>query len=121
MISLLASLLAALLPNVTQAAVSAKKTPVKYVDMKNVANTEDFIFKPVKLSVKAGTKVVWRNKSDQPHQVTAHGSHPAFNSGTAKFIDPGKSWSHVFKKPGTFRYYCPLHQGMEATLTVKKK
>ena len=36
----------------------------------------------------------------------------------AKLAGKGKTFSFTFTKPGTYTYYCDIHQGMNATITV---
>ena len=36
----------------------------------------------------------------------------------AKLDGKGKTFSFTFTKPGTYTYYCDIHQGMNATITV---
>jgi plastocyanin len=43
-----------------------------------------------------------------------------FESGSPGGIDGGSTFSHIFKKPGTYAYVCSVHPGMEGTVKVKK-
>ena len=70
-------------------------------------------FKPDSLTVKAGTKVSWTNKDDDPHTVTSE--RPLFDS---KGLALGDSFSFVFSKPGTYKYYCKVHPFMKAVVVV---
>jgi plastocyanin len=73
-------------------------------------------FHPIKLTVAAGTKVVWTNNSDAPHTVTGtHGWKWASNT-----FSQNHSVSTVFNKAGTYRYMCAIHPYMTATVVVKK-
>lgn len=56
------------------------------------------------LVVKQGTTVRWVNDDTLVHTVTSENGE--LNSGD---IEPGQEFSHVFKKPGNFPYYCTLH------------
>jgi len=99
-------------------------------------------FYPADLSVKAGTKVTWKDFSDfEPHTVTfgspqVQGSPSAFfapsgvapggtfsggkaNSGIFGGDIPGpKEYSLTFATKGKYTYVCELHPGMKATITV---
>ena len=61
-------------------------------------------FSPRDLQITAGQTVTWINKSTIHHTVTA--DNDSFNSG---FIEPGKSYSHQFLRPGRYPYHCVLH------------
>src|SRR6476619_4030816 len=67
----------------------------------------DFAFSPPSLTVKAGTKVTWRNKDDIPHTVVT--STRLFKSGA---LDTDDSYSFTFNDPGTYQYFCSLHPHM---------
>ena len=78
-------------------------------------------FRPSKVTIAAGQTVEWKNNSGDPHTVTVvpdkalvpadvalpKNAQP-FDSGT---IPAGMTFSHSFKVPGTYRYYCTLHEG----------
>lgn len=81
-------------------------------------STVDDVFMPRTITIRAGTTVRWTNRGMHPHTVTAD-TH-AFNSGT---LSPGQTFSHVFTRPGTYRYYCIFHGapggiGMSGTVVV---
>lgn len=75
---------------------------------------ENFAFQPSTLTVKAGTKVTWVNKDDDPHTATA--SDKSFNS---KTLDTGDRFTTEFNTPGTYSYYCALHPRMTGQVIVK--
>ena len=74
---------------------------------------KNFAFVPAKLTVPAGTTVVFVNDDDEPHTATA--ANKSFDS---EAIDTNKSWLHTFAKPGTFAYYCELHPQMKGQIVV---
>jgi plastocyanin len=74
-----------------------------------------YAFAPKKLTIKVGTRVTWKNVSDAPHTVTGKGAWKV-----NKQLLQGKSVSFVFKKAGTYHYYCMLHPYMTATIVVKR-
>jgi plastocyanin len=90
------------------ASLAAHKT----VLTKEVSGQYAFVAK--KLTVTVGTTVTWKNVSDAPHTVTGKGSWKANMN-----LPQGKSVSFVFKKPGTYHYYCAFHPYMKATIVVK--
>ena len=75
---------------------------------------ENFTFQPATLTVKAGTKVTWVNKDEEPHTATA--SDKSFNS---KTLDNGDRFTTEFNTPGTYSYYCALHPRMIGKVIVK--
>lgn len=64
----------------------------------------DNLFSPKELHIKAGQTVTWVNNGRSPHTVTADDN--SFHSGT---FQPGKQYTHTFRTPGTYPYYCALH------------
>lgn len=72
----------------------------------------DFKYKPVQVTVKAGTKVAWSDTDSSNHTVTGKG----FDTGS---ISKGQTKSVTFKKPGTYKYMCTFHPFMHGTIVVK--
>jgi len=70
-------------------------------------------FEPPTLNVQPGTTVRWTNNGKHPHTVTDRGGK--FDSGD---IAPGGSYTVTFSTPGTYKYYCKQHKGMEGTIVV---
>jgi plastocyanin len=77
---------------------------------------DNFTFTPATLTVKTGTRVTWKNEDDIPHTVVSDTSPPLFRS---KALDTDDSYSTVFDKPGTYRYFCGLHPHMTGTIVVQ--
>jgi plastocyanin len=73
-------------------------------------------FSPTSQTVKVGQKVVWTNKDSVDHNVTAT-SGGSFKS---KNFGQGGTFSFTPTKPGTIKYVCTIHPGMDGTLTVVK-
>jgi plastocyanin len=84
-------------------------------------------FQPEKLTVKAGTTVVWKVADGLGHTVTT-GTFTLGGDGLRSAEEPdgvldtplakGKTVSHTFDKPGTYTYYCSIHKGMNGEITV---
>ena len=71
-------------------------------------------FSPDKLEIQSGDTVVWINKDDRDHTVTANdGSFKSDN------LSRNETFEHKFKKAGTFAYSCSYHPRMKATIIVK--
>jgi plastocyanin len=68
---------------------------------------------PDKLTVKAGTRITFKNMDMTAHTATA--LNESFDTGT---IQPGQSKTIVVKKAGTYPYHCLFHEFMTGTLTV---
>jgi plastocyanin len=75
---------------------------------------KDFMFSPVAVTVKAGSRVTWTNKDDEPHNVVS-------DSGTfrSSAMDTDENFSFKFDKPGTYRFVCSIHPRMVGTITVE--
>lgn len=78
-------------------------------------------FSPSTLTVKAGTKVTWINKSGGQATVNSsshpiHTSYPPLNLGS--FLE-GSTLSLVFAKPGTYGYHNHLNSSQTGTIIVQ--
>ncbi len=74
------------------------------------------MFSPKTVSAKVGQTVTWTNEDSTDHNVTAQGGE-SFKSAD---FGQGKSYSYKVDKPGTIKYVCTIHPGMEGTITVTK-
>jgi plastocyanin len=70
-------------------------------------------FGPREIRVRAGTRVRWTNGDQVQHSVTA--ADGSFDSG---LIDPGRTFEHVFERPGTYAYRCTPHPFMTGQVVV---
>ena len=75
----------------------------------------DYSFKPATITVTAGTRVVWTQKDDDPHTVTADDG--SFDS---KGLGQGDTYGRVFAKPGRYTYHCSAHPFMKGVVIVTK-
>src|SRR5256885_15799738 len=71
-------------------------------------------FHPASATAHVGQTVVWTNDDSVDHNVTAQ-SGASFHS---QAFGNGKTFRFVAAKPGTVRYVCTLHPGMNGTLSV---
>jgi plastocyanin len=92
----------------------ANSGPVIAADEPNTIVVKGFMFAPMDLKVKAGAKVTWMNKDEEPHTVAS--DEGLFRSNA---IDTDESFSHQFDKPGTYHYTCSIHPRMIGTITVE--
>jgi plastocyanin len=87
-------------------------------------------YMPMDMAVKVGTTVTWRNDEPITHtvtsgQVTGVDATSGLRTGqkpdglfSATLKTRGSTFSYTFTKPGTYTYYCNIHYGMRATITV---
>jgi plastocyanin len=98
--------------NSERAQTTAAVTPVSAGTVQ--ASIDNFAFAPKRLTVKAGTTVVWTNKDDTPHTVTSDDN--AFSS---SLMDTNAKFQYTFTKPGKFPYHCKLHPMMTGVVEVQ--
>ena len=80
-------------------------------------NIQNYAFSPKTLTVAAGTTVTWKNLDQFAHEVRSATGDP----GTPFDLGPqatGKTVSHTFTAPGTYHYYCNIHNYMTGTIVV---
>ena len=75
---------------------------------------ENFTFAPQRVTVKAGTTVTWTNNDTATHQIVSKGD-PFPGDGT---IDVGETYSVTFDTPGTYDYFCGIHNSMTGSIVV---
>jgi plastocyanin len=78
------------------------------------ATMEDFIFRPSRIEVAAGTAIEWSNQGQVVHTVTAEDR--SFDSGD---IEPGTRHRITFARPGTYSYHCTPHPFMRGVVVVR--
>ena len=91
-------------------AVPAAGAAGKHITIKNMA------FTPQAITVKAGTKVTWKNADGVAHNVASANSMQTTAALTGLFASPtlsnGQSFSFTFRTKGTFYYECTFHASM---------
>jgi plastocyanin len=75
---------------------------------------DNFTFAPQRLTIKAGTSVIWRNRDDIPHVVAS--STRLFKS---RALDTDDTYAFTLTTPGTYEYFCALHPQMTGTIVVE--
>ena len=82
-------------------------------------HAKDFAYKPLELTIPAGTAVTFVNDDDAAHTVTSStngdNKKPLFDSGN---LDKAQKWTFTFKTPGTYQYFCGYHPFMKAKVVV---
>jgi plastocyanin len=87
-------------------------------------------FSPGTLHVQAGTTVTWRDDEPITHTVTS-GEVTGIDAKTGlrsgqhadgrfdhRLSGSGTTFTFRFTDPGTYSYFCSIHQGMNATVVV---
>ena len=73
---------------------------------------KDFLFKPRTITISKGDKVRWVNRGDEDHTTTS-------KTGLwDETLAPGESFPKKFKKPGTYKYVCTIHDDMKGKVIV---
>ena len=75
----------------------------------------NFAFDPHAIEVAAGTTIEWTNDDTAPHTATSTQAPKSFDS---KDLAKGETYSETFTEPGTYQYYCQIHNYMTGTITV---
>jgi len=83
----------------------------------NKVEISDVKYKPAKLKIKKGEKVVWTNRDDRDHTVVSHDKAKTLNSGK---IAAGETFEFTFDKPGTYEYGCEYHPRMKGVIEVSE-
>ncbi|MBN1527700.1 MAG: cupredoxin domain-containing protein [Thermoleophilaceae bacterium] len=82
---------------------------------------KDIAFNPSNITVAKGGSVTWTNDDSVGHDVTKDsGPGPDFKSGDPGGIASGDAFTQKFDAPGSIKYVCTVHPGMEGTVTVTK-
>ena len=82
----------------------------------NEVTIDNFAFNPKIVSVKAGSKLMWRNRDDVPHKIQS-----ADNRFTGSpLLDTKAVYSVAFPDSGEFPYFCSLHPVMQGKVIVTR-
>lgn len=73
----------------------------------------DGYFAPANLTVKKKQKVTWAWLGYDAHTIIFDNGWRSPSNGH------GATWSRIFKKKGTFNYYCAQHPGMLGKVKVR--
>jgi plastocyanin len=77
---------------------------------------KDISFRPARVTIRAGQSVTWTWKDGTtPHNVTSQGKR-RFRSSASK---SSGTYTVRFARPGTYRYVCTIHFGMNGTVVVR--
>ena len=76
---------------------------------REVVRATDNQFRPARVSVSVGEKVLWRNTGNNAHTVTAYGGNWSKNS----TIFSGERTSRTFAETGVYKYRCTFHSSLD--------
>ncbi len=79
-------------------------------------NITNYMFTPMVVSVKVGSKVTWTNQDQVSHTVTADTA--SADAPSSSLIGQGQSYSFTFQKAGTYTFHCAVHPDMHGTVIV---
>jgi len=74
----------------------------------------DRAFSPKVTEIEIDDKILWRNRSDQKHSVTADSGEFDYTFGAR-----GAQEERRFQRAGTFTYHCRFQDGMTGTVVVR--
>jgi len=77
---------------------------------------KDFHFTPQTLTVKAGEKITWINRDEEPHTVVS--VEKQFKKSAP--LDTDQEFTVTVGAPGTYTYFCSVHPKMTGTIIVEK-
>jgi plastocyanin len=77
-----------------------------------------FQFKPNPAQIRARSRVMWVNGDDTTHTITAGAPDEKSPGFDGKLEGPGAQFSHAFREPGTYPYFCSVHTSMTGEVTV---
>jgi plastocyanin len=105
-------------PTATAAAAAANRPPGEKVSGRpaaaSVAETDRLEFRPMTVTVARAGIVEWTNPGIVDHNVTFD-PYPGLTSDT---MHHGDHYEIRFTAPGTYRYRCTFHPGMNGTVEV---
>jgi plastocyanin len=87
--------------------------PTSEVSAIDILLLEDNYFEPSDAMVDPGTTLMWANRGQEQHTVTADDGQ--FDSGV---LNPGDIFMTTVEGSGTLTYHCALHPEMKGSVTV---
>ena len=79
---------------------------------------QGFRFQPDTLEVSTGATVTWTNEDDIQHTATAGAPDAPTEEFDVALDGAGASGSHTFDTPGTYAYFCEVHNSMLGEIVV---
>jgi len=114
----------------SSAPATLPKVVVKILSGGKCVPASTFCYKPASVTVASGTRVVWVNKTLTTHTITrctaaacaGVDGGTGTQTGLGGTVGSGAKYKFVFRKAGTYNYYCQIHgyAVMHGTVTVTK-
>jgi len=82
----------------------------------NEVSIDNFAFNPKVVTVKAGSKLTWRNRDDVPHKIQSTDNR--FTG--SPLLDTKAVYSVGFPESGEYPYFCSLHPVMTGKVVVTR-
>ena len=80
-----------------------------------------FKLNPQNLTIKAGDTIRWTNTDERKHNLASiPGSGLTDELEIFRLMVPGAVYTHMFKIPGEYPYFCFIHPQMTGKITVTK-
>jgi plastocyanin len=80
-----------------------------------------FKLNPQEITIKAGDTIKWTNTDERKHNLASiPGSGVGDELEIFSVLEPGEDYSHTFKTPGEYPYFCFIHNQMTGKITVEK-
>ncbi len=80
-----------------------------------------FKLNPQDITIKVGETIKWTNTDERKHNLASiPGSGPGDELEIFSVMEPGSVYSHMFKTPGEYPYFCFIHNQMTGKITVEK-
>ena len=92
------------------------KDPDNPGNKQNRIEIKDFAFNPQTITIKAGEKVTWINRDEEPHTIVS--VEKQFKKSSA--LDTDQEFTITAGAPGTYTYFCSVHPKMTGTIVVEK-
>ena len=108
-------------PSVTQGTVQTQKIQVPTQGPNTTITITKAGFEPKVLTIKVGTRVIWKNTSGGTVTVNSdpHPTHALFPFLNLGAFDNGSSVQAVFEKAGTYAYHNHLDSSQKGTVIVE--
>lgn len=81
---------------------------------------QGFRYQPAGIEVPAGTTVTWSNEDQINHTVTAGTPEAPEDAFDLELAGAGTAASHTFDEPGTYVYFCKVHESMRGEVVVSE-
>ena len=75
-----------------------------------------FAFAPKEITIAPGTKVIWTNRDETPHTVSAIDKRFV-----SKGLDTDDRYEYTFAATGDYSYFCTVHPFMTGVVHVREK